>query len=168
MHKNHGTSPNSNGPGYETQDVKGRLVFWSLAVLSIITIACAFVAAWMFVEFQQKLPSSAKAVPSLAGTDRILPPEPRLQAIPPLDLAKYQAEQKAATTSYGWVDKNAQKIHIPVELAIDLTAQRGLLHIKPGDPLPAVTPPPSQKPAPAPTASAPAPQPAAAPSAGTP
>ena len=166
MHKNHGASPSSNGPGYETQDVKGKLVFWSLAVLTVITIACVFVAAWMFVEFQQKLPSTAKAVPSLTGTDRVLPPEPRLQAIPPLDLAKYQAEQKEATTSYGWVDKTSQKIHIPIELAIDLTAQRGLLHIKPGDPLPVVTPPPSK--ATAPSAIALTPQPAAAPSAGTP
>jgi hypothetical protein len=29
-------------------------------------------------------------------------------------------------TTYGWVDRNAGKVHIPIERAIQLTAERGL------------------------------------------
>jgi len=170
MHKHDHDTPSHN-PGYETRDVKGKQVFWSLAVLAVITIICVFVAKWMFNALQQT-PSSASELPSVAGEERILPPEPRLQAMPPLDLKKFQSEQKEATTTYGWVDKNAQRLHIPIEVAIDLTAQRGLPHIKPGDPLPVVTPPPSQVKTPPATAPASQPAPATptapvAPSAGT-
>ncbi|MBX7258201.1 MAG: hypothetical protein K1Y02_17700 [Candidatus Hydrogenedentes bacterium] len=169
MHKNHHDSPSHN-PGYETRDVKGKQVFWSLAVLSVITVICIFIAVWIFNFFDKDLPSSAAVVPSVAGKERILPPEPRLQAMPPLDLKKYNADQLAAVTTYGWVDKNAQRLHVPIELAIDLTAQRGLPHINPGDPLPAVTPP-AQAASPAAASPAPAANPApqtppAAPSAG--
>lgn len=165
MHKKQHDST-SHSPGYEVQDVKGKLVFWSLAVLTVITVICVFVAAWMFNVLDQKFPTTARQVPSVAGADRVLPPEPRLQALPPLDLEKYEADQHAATSTYGWVDKSAQRLHIPVDLAIELTVQRGLPHVKPGDPLPVVTPPVQPAPVPAAatdTAAQPAPP---APSAG--
>jgi hypothetical protein len=35
-------------------------------------------------------------------------------------------EYQQRLTNYGWVDRNAGKVHIPIDRAIDLLAQRGL------------------------------------------
>jgi hypothetical protein len=38
----------------------------------------------------------------------------------------YRAAQQQKLNSYGWVDRSAGTIRIPIERAIELTAQRGL------------------------------------------
>jgi hypothetical protein len=71
---------------------------------------------------------------ALAGKQEPLPPErmpgqfpePRLQTDYFGDLAKMRQSWNEQLNSYGWVDRNAGILHIPIEQAIALTAQRGL------------------------------------------
>ncbi|MES2695409.1 MAG: hypothetical protein V4773_18170 [Verrucomicrobiota bacterium] len=39
-------------------------------------------------------------------------------------LADLKAEQAKQLTSYGWADKNAGKVHLPIDRAMELTAQQ--------------------------------------------
>jgi hypothetical protein len=55
-----------------------------------------------------------------------LPPEPRLQDHPREDLATLRAQEDADPHSYGWVDRNAGVVRIPIEQAMKLTLERGL------------------------------------------
>ena len=57
---------------------------------------------------------------------RQLPPEPRLQTTPEKDLAALRREQKSVLESYGWADRQAGVARIPIDRAIELTAERGL------------------------------------------
>jgi len=52
--------------------------------------------------------------------------QPALQAAPAQDLKEMQAAEDAILNSYGWVDKNAEVVRIPIDRAIDLVADRGL------------------------------------------
>jgi hypothetical protein len=45
---------------------------------------------------------------------------PQLQSRPREDLAEYQAREQARLSTYGWVDRNAGVVRIPVERAMDL------------------------------------------------
>jgi hypothetical protein len=54
------------------------------------------------------------------------PPEPRLQIDPRRDLADLRAREDEQLTSYGWVDKNAGIVRIPIDAAMKLTLERGL------------------------------------------
>ncbi len=54
------------------------------------------------------------------------PPGPQLQTHAREDLLKLRAAEDATLNSYGWVDRKAGVIHIPIERAMELTAQRGL------------------------------------------
>ena len=54
------------------------------------------------------------------------PPPPNLQAQPQLDLAEFRARQAEILSSYGWVDRQAGIVRIPIERALDLVAERGL------------------------------------------
>jgi len=54
------------------------------------------------------------------------PPEPRLQTDPRQDLADMRAKEDYVLGSYGWVDKNAGVVRIPIDAAMKLTLERGL------------------------------------------
>jgi hypothetical protein len=77
--------------------------------------------------------------PLVDRTERRLPPEPRLQATPELDLQAYRAEERRRAASWGWVDEKAGVVHIPVERAMDIVAARGL----PARPQPGTNPVPA-------------------------
>ena len=52
--------------------------------------------------------------------------EPVLQIDPVADLRAYQAQEAELLNSYGWVSKRAGIARIPIERAIEITAQQGL------------------------------------------
>ncbi len=54
------------------------------------------------------------------------PPEPRLQTDPRQDLADLRAKEGDLLRSYGWVDRNAGVVRIPIDAAMKLTLERGL------------------------------------------
>jgi hypothetical protein len=55
-----------------------------------------------------------------------VPPDPRLQPNPRAHLQALRAYEKQRLESYGWVDKNAGVVHIPIERAMDILAEQGL------------------------------------------
>ena len=68
----------------------------------------------------------AAEYPLAASQGRREPPEPRLQTNPRQDLSDLRAKEDEVLGSYGWVDKNAGVVRIPIEAAMKLTLERGL------------------------------------------
>ncbi len=64
------------------------------------------------------------------------PPAPALEAESGQTLDPYRAAENQKLNGYGWVDRSNGVIRIPIDRAMDLTAQRGL----PSRPAPAATP----------------------------
>ncbi|MBI1898554.1 MAG: hypothetical protein HYS04_18780 [Acidobacteria bacterium] len=96
----------------------------------------------------------SRLAPHPAGTTfagaRELPPGPRLQVAPRLDLQTYQQQEQQRLNTYGWSDRDAGVAHIPIGRAMELTLQRGL-PARPRPPEPKssapetlATPPPAQ------------------------
>ena len=54
------------------------------------------------------------------------PPAPRLQIDPHADLAALRAPKHARLSSYGWIDRPSGIVRLPIERAMQLTAERGL------------------------------------------
>jgi hypothetical protein len=52
--------------------------------------------------------------------------EPRLQTNPRGDLQALRAHEEQLLNSYGWVDQGAGVVHVPIDRAMQLIAQRGL------------------------------------------
>lgn len=67
------------------------------------------------------LPPAAVLVPP-----ERLPPAPRLQRNPSLDMRQFLATENQAMQQYGWVDEAHGIVRIPVDRAMDIIAQRGL------------------------------------------
>lgn len=51
--------------------------------------------------------------------------QPALQPRPNDDMKKFLEEQEHDTTTYGWVDKAAGKVRLPIDRAMELSLQRG-------------------------------------------
>ena len=64
--------------------------------------------------------------PLAAREERRLPAQPRLQAFPLNEGYEFRQQEATALTSYGWVDRNAGTVRLPIAEAMRLTIERGL------------------------------------------
>jgi hypothetical protein len=125
--------PNNHGPvtnpqvSHERQDVN---VFQISAFGIGLLISCIVVvfAMWALFDFLTKRENSKNPpVPASLVRERpTLPPEPRLQAEPKIELKEMRADEDAILNNYGWVDPNKGIVRIPIDQAIDIVAQKGL------------------------------------------
>jgi hypothetical protein len=123
--------PTRSSPGHETRDVSLRVVSWfAVALVASTLVICAAVAG-LFRFFEQQHPSP-DAPSRIALHPHPVAPAPRLQTNPALDLAQYEAAQQSKLKTYGWIDKPAGIIHIPIARATDLILERGLPTRGPG------------------------------------
>jgi hypothetical protein len=64
--------------------------------------------------------------PAMMNERPKLPPEPRLQANPKVELKDLRDSEDAILDNYGWIDPNKGIVRIPVEQAIDIVIKKGL------------------------------------------
>src|ERR1700680_857040 len=53
-------------------------------------------------------------------------PQPRLETNERLEINDFREQEEKTLNSYGWVDQQAGVMHIPIDRAMQLVAQRGL------------------------------------------
>lgn len=110
--------------GYEDSHVKPQLLLGvgaAVVALVIIGIVGSY-AAFRFFEKTESM--GPDATPFAVAPEP--PPEPRLQTDAPQDLQRYREAQEKILANYGWVDKNAGIVRIPISRAMDLVLQKGL------------------------------------------
>ena len=112
--------------GHETSDANVRAIvavgIGLVALLGIVLVALTALEA----SYTQR-PLSLTAPPGLEPLPTPqLPPEPRLETEPGQQLSQYRAQQEQRLSSYGWVDRPNGIVHIPIDRAIEVLAQRGL------------------------------------------
>jgi len=116
--------------GYEHRDADVRTLlqfgFW-LAVIMVVVM----LGMWgMFSVFGKTQGLGPPASPFESSDLRVLPPGPRLQVNPVLDLEHYREEQREQLENYGWVDKEGGVVRIPIERAMDLMIERKLAVVR--------------------------------------
>ena len=114
---------------YEESDVDIRAIFGFGAALIVAALLIHLITYVLFRYFdvrEQRRASAQAEYPLAVGQGNRLPPEPRLQTDPRQDLADLRAKENETLTTYGWVDRNAGVVRIPIDDAIKLTLERGL------------------------------------------
>lgn len=108
---------------HEERDVRLRpLIFFGvgLAVLAMLVLVL------LVLLFDHLAARQAELTPPpspLLEAER-QPPEPRLQVSPQRDMRVMRAEEDAVLESYGWVDRQAGIVRIPIARAMELLADR--------------------------------------------
>ena len=123
---------------YEHQDLKSAGIFYFLLTLVVVTVLCMFglKGLYAFLDHRERATQSAvnPLVKNVPEDTRHVPPgypqtafpSPRLEVDERGQLSGIRLEQDEALYSYGWVDEKTGVVHIPIERAMDLLAQRGL------------------------------------------
>ena len=114
------------GVSYEKEDADTRLVIRAGILLALATLVASALVLFLFRWLGQREARGDAPPPPMARAepDR-LPPAPRLQTLPAQDLAAVRAEEDRTLHTYGWVDERAGTVHIPIEDAMRLLAERG-------------------------------------------
>lgn len=113
--------------GTEKRDISLRgAAFLNLGIVGLLLLA-SVVVHLLFAHLRARESRSQGAPVSLVrGEARPLPPEPRLQRAPAQDARAQRELDELALDAYGWVDRRAGRVRIPIARAIDLLAERGL------------------------------------------
>lgn len=95
-------------------------------LLSCLVVVFGMWAAfnWMFRYEDSK--NKGTATESMRKERPALPPEPRLQGNPRQEIKDLQGDEDTILKSFGWIDPAKGTVRIPVALAIDLVAKKGL------------------------------------------
>ena len=110
--------------GHERRDVSvATVVKWGAGVLGLVVFTVA--AMWLMLRQLQahEEHESAPASP-LASYGPQEPPQPRLQTDARGDLESLRASEQKQLESYGWIERDAGTVHIPIDRAMSLLTQR--------------------------------------------
>ncbi len=126
---------------HEERDVNTRSVTKVGIGLALLIVGSLFLVWFVFNTLLPRPAGEARVSPPAARDARRLPPEPRLQATPTADLRQMLAAEQRILNSYAWLDSSHATARIPVSVAMDLVAQRGLPAQAPPPPSASVTVP---------------------------
>jgi hypothetical protein len=136
--------------------VKGLV--WSTLGLAAIAVLAHFLMWWLLVGFEKR---DDKRDPTLspieAANPQAEPPEPRLQvtqgfarnnpSLPPArsedeDMAAMRREEEILLTKAAWIDEKQGTVRVPIDVAIEVIARRGVAPLATPPPVPQETPKP--------------------------
>jgi hypothetical protein len=111
---------------HESSDVNFRAIV-TFGISLTVVAALIHVLLWLlFMYFQNREARTAvRLFPLAAEQQNRLPPQPRLQTNPRQDLSELRAAEEDVLNTYGWVDKTAGVVRIPIDEAMRLTVERG-------------------------------------------
>ncbi|MFT5369607.1 MAG: hypothetical protein ACI8V2_004585 [Candidatus Latescibacterota bacterium] len=110
--------------GYESYALNiGPILIATAAILTVAILS--FISMWvMFFAMERASIYLAEDPPPMIAQqkpfDGLL-----IQADPPAELAQVRLETRETLSAYGWVDKDALLVHLPIETAKALVLKRG-------------------------------------------
>ena len=124
------------GSTYEHTDanvgVIVKFLIW-LAVSAVITHVGLGVMYQLFID-RSMVAQAEQPYPLAVGQQPPLPPAPRLQQFPRNDIYQFRLDENALLERYGWMNRDAGIVHIPIEQAMRLTLERGALQSRSQEP----------------------------------
>jgi hypothetical protein len=113
--------------GHEHTDVNVWMIvqfaIWLTGSAVVVHVLMGLMFVW-FVETREAV--SEPQFPLAAGQEQRLPAGPRLQRFPANEIVQFRQRESRELNSYGWIDRNAGTVHIPIAEAMRLTVERGL------------------------------------------
>jgi len=119
------THHTNNNRGYEESDANVAALGKYCIGLAIISAIVLVLMLWLQNFFAAQTKRATPPASPLA-TQRQAPPAPRLQVIPEKDFHEVRVAEDSVLHSYGWIVRDSGIVHLPIERAMELTAQRGL------------------------------------------
>jgi hypothetical protein len=110
---------------HEVRDVQVRPIATIAIGLVMLTGVVLLLMGWLFNHFAARQ-AKLDVPPSPLRVAQEGPPEPRLEVVLDQVLQEVRADESAFLHSYGWVDRQAGVVRIPIDRAVTLLLERGL------------------------------------------
>jgi hypothetical protein len=134
------------------REVNLRAVFWTVGGLVIVALVTQLLMWYLLKGFGSlEKRQDPPPLPLAAANTQPPPPEPRLQTSPEAELQSMRAQEDLMLGRSGWVNQAQGTLRVPIDVAMDVIASRGLgAEVVGGQPgtNPATTPPAQQTVAP--------------------
>ncbi len=118
--------------GYETSDAALRpLVMLGVALVLLCLLGVG--VAELVVPGLERRATRADEAAERWSWAAVPPHGPLLQRNPRADLVEYRDAHEQLLTTYGWVDRDAGIVRVPIERAMELVLERGLGSREPED-----------------------------------
>lgn len=118
------TPPDST---YERTDANVWLIVKFLIWLAVSAAVIHVGLGFMYELLIQQAMETEQPYPLAAGQEQQLPPAPRLQQFPQNDYYQFRLDEESLLQRYGWMNRDAGVVHIPVDEAMRLLIERGTL-----------------------------------------
>jgi hypothetical protein len=129
------------GSAYEHTDANVWIIVKFMIWLAVSAVVIHFGLGVMYELLIQRSVVTEQPYPLATGQEERLPPAPRLQQFPRNEIYQFRTDEESLLQRYGWMSKEAGIVHIPVDEAMRLTIERGLLSSRPQEPGQAVETP---------------------------
>jgi len=103
---------------------RGIVVF--VVILAATTLICELIVVGMYKMMDAKSQATGAARAPLSAPAGTMPPPPNLLLNEPANLKDFRAREVNELEHYGWLDKNAGTVRLPIERAKELILERGL------------------------------------------
>ncbi len=119
----HGAAPEAE---FDSELNMKAIIWTGIGTLGITAISMILMW-WLFRGLEKLEDREDPRPPALAeAAAPRLPPEPRLEESPPANLATLREREQEVLTNPAWIDQGTGTVRLPLDLAIDIVARRGL------------------------------------------
>lgn len=118
--------PASVAARYELHDVRLRPVYWFTGTLLLGILVVMIILFWLVQTWTQR-PLAPRVEMSPAAVAQPEAPGPGLEVVPESELDAYLRREQERLNGYGWVDRNADRVYIPIDQAIQMLVAQGVV-----------------------------------------
>lgn len=125
----HASVPNVAGEsrGYETRDLTFKPYILFVVGLVVLGVLGQGVIWFLFRGYADGPLPWDRPAPLMASQPSLTPPEPApVQPMPANDFKRFAAEQALRAETYGWVNREAGVVRVPLSKAKEMVIDKGL------------------------------------------
>jgi len=110
--------------GHETRDARIAPIVLTGAGLAL-TVAIVGLVIYGVFQYLETHPATSVRTNPMSAEESQIPPAPRIEEHPAIEIQQLHAQENSILSTYGWMDKKAGVVRIPIDRAMELQLERG-------------------------------------------
>jgi len=111
-------------PGHEMRDARIAPIVLTGAGLAL-TVAIVGLIVYGVFQYLETHPATSARVNPMSAEESQIPPAPRIEEHPAIEIQQLHVQENSILSTYGWTDKKAGVVRIPIDRAMELQLERG-------------------------------------------